>query len=201
MDQELVGAEMLEIRAHLDRCPVCEAEYESLRETKRLLSSLALRIPPADLEAALRAEVERASHPVRRWMPSWLLAWRQGAATTPPLLRPRPLATAMLSLAGVFLATATLETPRPEGRQQSLRTAAAGVSPRYDGFYPSGALYPAYVGPHVVRPFSPPLSDPNPLMLSRYEYQSRYGGPRAASRTSSSAQPAYILTSYASSLR
>lgn len=41
LDSELTGAEMLSVRDHLDRCDACREEYEALRETKRLVASLA----------------------------------------------------------------------------------------------------------------------------------------------------------------
>lgn len=172
MDAELAGAEMLEIRAHLDRCPTCQREYESLLQTKRLLGSLALRMPRVEFEAALVGGVERASHPVLRWMPSWLTAWREGVSL--PLLRPRPAVTALaLSVAGLLLATARLET----SREARMAAAAPAVSAGYQ-------VYPTYVGPLSVRQYAPPLTDPSPL---------RWDGNRPRTAGSAANAP-YLLT-------
>ena len=148
LDAELTGSEMLEIRAHLDGCPACRAEHRTLRETKHLLASLALQTPRQDFEPLLRAQVERASHPAGRWVPSWLLAWQGGALSLP---RPRPLvAAAALSLTTLLLATATLDTPSA-APDASARAAAPEV-------------YPRYVEPHSVYLSSMPLAQPAPLV-------------------------------------
>jgi hypothetical protein len=145
---------MLEIRRHLDACAACRAECESLRDVKRLLSSLALRTPRADLESLLRADALRASHPVARWLPAaWSSAWREGAVPLPrPRPRPRPLAAAaVLSLATLFLATATLDSP---GGSSSARIPAPDVYRSY--VEQSAAAYPA----------SLPVADPTPPIWS-----------------------------------
>ena len=171
MDAELAGAEMLEIRAHLDRCPTCLSEYESLLHTKRLLGSLALRMPRTDFETTLTASAERAAHPVMRWMPSWLAAWRDGIVAP---VRPRPVVTALaLSVAGLLLATVRLET------SQEVRRATPVAYPRYE-------VYPTYVGQLSVRQHAPPLSDPSPLRWNRNR-----------ARTAENRNSPYLLTVHA----
>src|SRR5438067_1007934 len=98
---------MLEIRAHLDVCPACRGEYQTLRDTKRLLAALAMQAPRTEFEALLRAEVERVSGPFGRWMPAWRLSRQVGM-----LARPTPLfAAAALLLAALFFATGKVDTP------------------------------------------------------------------------------------------
>ena len=141
LDAELTGVEMLEIRAHTDACASCRAEIESLRATKRLLSSLRSRVPRQEFEALLCSEAERASHPLYRFQSSWLLAWREGVVVFP---RSRPLAaTAALSLAGLLLATASLETPRERAPRAALSEMTAA--------YPASAfVYPTSSPPPSV---------------------------------------------------
>ena len=114
LDSELTGAEMLEIRAHLDQCGGCLHEYETLRETKRLVASLASKAPRAELEALLLAHASRA--PGGEWgaFAGRLGQWLVGPSHTglPLYLRPRMLsATAVLSLAGLWLASTALDGP------------------------------------------------------------------------------------------
>ena len=53
VDGELTGAEMLDIRRHLEDCPECMEEYESLRETKLMVARLANVTPRADFAASI----------------------------------------------------------------------------------------------------------------------------------------------------
>ena len=121
LDSELTGAEMLAVREHLRGCISCREEHETLYETKRLVASLAFRAPRAELESLLMSEAARASQAGFGGMASRFLSWLSGdsGATTPasfaaaPLyLRPRPLAaTALLSIAGLWLASVSLDAP------------------------------------------------------------------------------------------
>ena len=88
---------MQAIRVHLTECPGCRLEYQSLSDTKRVLASLAHRTSRAEIEALLSLESAGS---------------REGASAAPRggLLRPRPLAaTVLLSVAGLWLASATLD--------------------------------------------------------------------------------------------
>lgn len=116
LDAEMTGEEMLAIRRHLDECPSCRAEHQSLRDTKHLLSSLALRAPASGFERHLRAEVEREAsrHPLIRWMPAalnadidTLSAWFGSRRDSGPVLpKGRSFATlAAISVAGVVFGT------------------------------------------------------------------------------------------------
>lgn len=149
IDAELTGYEMLEIRAHLDDCAPCRMEHESLRATKHLLGSLALKAPREELEALLLSQADRESRPAARWLPSWMLAALDGAVGI-PVPRPRTLAAAALSVAGVFLASAPLrEAPHEPAFP---RTASVPAN------------YPMYVDDRLVQPSTAlPASDPTPL--------------------------------------
>jgi anti-sigma factor RsiW len=45
LDRELPGAQMIEVRAHVERCDACAAELESLRSVKSGLGALAVCEP------------------------------------------------------------------------------------------------------------------------------------------------------------
>ncbi len=98
------------IAVHLRECPHCRGEYQSLLDTKRLLSSLAHRASRAEIESLLQSEVDN------RCLESGFASIFRGA------LRPKPLtATVVLSLAGLWIASASLDSP------------ADGVSPGSGG--------------------------------------------------------------------
>lgn len=120
IDGELTGEEMLTVRAHLGYCPDCHMEHEALLQTKRLLTSLAMRTPRAELESLLMTEIERESRrPFRRWLPSLPVptffyqiadAWDEAVANTDMKVRPNTvLATVALSVVGLWMASATLD--------------------------------------------------------------------------------------------
>jgi anti-sigma factor RsiW len=114
IDAELTGEEMHAVSVHLNSCPTCRLEQESLQETKRLVASLALKAPREELESLLLMESEHAASPASRlWFPvtMWLDEVRERAASVATLpVRTRPLAaTAMFSLAGLWLATASVD--------------------------------------------------------------------------------------------
>lgn len=146
LDAELTGQEMLEVRAHIDQCPSCRAEHQTLRDTKRLLSSLALRTPRAEFEDLLRAEVARTASPLTWLLPAWLSAWREGGLAVP---RRRPLTTvAALSLAGLLMATATLDAPVDRPIQAAIPE-----------------VYPRSQGPQFL--YATPLPPPSPAPFLR----------------------------------
>lgn len=142
LDAELTGSEMLEIRAHLDHCPACRAEHQTLRDTKRLLASLALQAPRAEFEALLRTQVRRDKHAPIRWLPLF------GVVS-----RPRPfVAAAALSFAALLLASAHLGTP-----PQNETASALAPTPEYP---------PTYIEPQYIYASSLPSADPMPLTWS-----------------------------------
>lgn len=174
LDAELAGAEMLDIRDHLSRCPFCAREYEGLRQTKRLLGALALRMPEVgtDFEARLRQSVaQQSAWGGLDWLPGMFSAWRQGAlatSLTPTRVRTLTTATA-LSVAGLLLGTITLDragvgmlTTRGSGGRVSGPTAFLAA------LLPSGyGVLPPYMAQHLVRQNALPLADSNALLPSR----------------------------------
>ncbi|MBC8139208.1 MAG: zf-HC2 domain-containing protein [Fibrella sp.] len=120
IDRELTGMEMLEVRAHVEQCEGCRAEQESLAQTKRLLSSLSYTTPRAELEQLLVVRAERVANPSLldrimppEWSDAMLWRWEGIGNLASPRLRPLA-ATALLSLAGLCLATASVNQPGDE---------------------------------------------------------------------------------------
>ncbi|MFN3652716.1 MAG: anti-sigma factor family protein [Armatimonadota bacterium] len=63
IDSELTGQEMLSIRGHVERCPDCRQELESLRGVKRLFASLdtPAAVPAFSMEAVEERLRERSA--------------------------------------------------------------------------------------------------------------------------------------------
>ena len=148
---------MLDIRAHMEQCDACHAECHELQQTKRLLSSLSSSTPRAELEQLLMVRAERATNPKpldRILPPEWsdAMLWRFEGIGNLASPRLRPLAaTALLSLTGLCLATATVNRPVDE-------------SPF--GNDSTGQLFAVYVGPTgtLTRiPIAPDMYDSAPL--------------------------------------
>jgi len=93
---------------------MCRLEYQSLADTKRVLASLAHRTPRAEIDALLSLEPSSDRY--------------GGGSASRGLLRPRPLAaTVLLSVAGLWLASTTLDSGSPGGRDGfSVTTMNAG---------------------------------------------------------------------------
>ncbi|MDW8291006.1 MAG: zf-HC2 domain-containing protein [Armatimonadota bacterium] len=68
IDRELPGVDMLHIQRHLDACPECRREYQTLLVVKRLLSEMPVVSPPDSLEERLVEKVLRTPVPARSWM-------------------------------------------------------------------------------------------------------------------------------------
>lgn len=111
MDAELSDLEAQSVRDHLEGCAKCHREYQTLCETKRLVASLAVRAPRTDLEELLRAGLQQSAPPtLRERVAYW---WEERVSSSEQLqVRPHVLAaTALFSLAGLWLATVTLDGP------------------------------------------------------------------------------------------
>src|ERR1700678_518592 len=65
LDGAVTGAEMQELRLHLDACPACSTEYALLRQTQQLLMSAGRPVAPADLGLKLRLAISREAAQVR----------------------------------------------------------------------------------------------------------------------------------------
>lgn len=111
LDAELSDEEMGGVSAHLDRCAACRQELEELRETKRLLASLVGKTPRIELERLLVTRAHQAPSP---FFPAALAGALCRIATAP--VRPKTVvATVMLSLAGMWLASTRVESPTDGG--------------------------------------------------------------------------------------
>lgn len=117
MDAELSDAEARNVREHLDVCGKCRREYETLCETKRLVASLAIRAPRTDLDDLLRSGLEQSAPPsLSEQFSYW---WEEKIVGDERFrVRPRVLtATALFSVAGLWLATVTLDGPHDGHRR------------------------------------------------------------------------------------
>ena len=145
VDGELTGSEMLAIREHLKGCLSCSREHAALRETKRLVASLAYKAPRAELEALLLHDRDRVGQRpggLVTTVPGVLFADANGAGG----VRVRPLAaTVIFSLAGLWLATTALDAPGDGSREVTQPFLATTM-----GAY-------AYVSPAALTP-APPVT-------------------------------------------
>jgi len=66
LDGALTGTEMLALQSHLAECAGCSRQYESLRRTQNLLSSVARPRVPSDLGLKLRLAISREVAVARR---------------------------------------------------------------------------------------------------------------------------------------
>lgn len=141
LDAELSDEEMGGVRAHLDRCAGCRQELEELQETKRLLASLVWKTPRTELERLLVARARQAPSP---YSPAALAGALCRIATAP--VRPKTIvATVMLSLAGMWLASTRVESPTEGGSPDLAETSPhlllrAPVSPVLGAGFANGAI-------------------------------------------------------------
>ena len=66
LDGAVTGAEMLALQDHFADCRECSAQYQSLRETQRLLLSVGRPKAPADLGLRMRVAISREAARVKR---------------------------------------------------------------------------------------------------------------------------------------
>ncbi len=77
LDGRLSGREMQEINAHLQRCPECASEWESLRALQVSLADLGAVPEPADLPLRIRVAVsQERARSSRSIFTVWALAWK-----------------------------------------------------------------------------------------------------------------------------
>lgn len=65
LDGAMTGTEMLALQSHLAKCADCKRQYESLRMTQQLLTSVARPKTPADLGLKLRLAISREAAQAR----------------------------------------------------------------------------------------------------------------------------------------
>lgn len=197
LDGELSGREMGDVRAHLDTCRSCQNEHETLWATKRMVASLALKVPREELENLLiaqgrRHEAARTESPYYVRMAAWLLGTHpitlqtSGGAmkTSVPFLRPGPLAaTALLSLAGFWAASASLDSSgfREGAIADTGNWYAPGAAPSiaYGGEVPSAAS-PAPVSSGYLAASSVPLRPAAALLAAWLPSRSENAGEQAS---------------------
>jgi len=66
LDGMVTGTEMLALSEHFATCAYCDNEYESLRQTQQLLTSIGRRKAPGDLALKLRLAISREAAQARR---------------------------------------------------------------------------------------------------------------------------------------
>jgi hypothetical protein len=66
LDGAVTGTQMLALQSHLSACAACNHDYESLRETQRLLMRVGRPKAPADLGLKLRLAISREAAQARR---------------------------------------------------------------------------------------------------------------------------------------
>jgi hypothetical protein len=66
LDGAVTGTEMLALHDHFADCTMCSGEYQSLRETQRLLMSMPRPKVPADLGLKLRLAISREAAQAKR---------------------------------------------------------------------------------------------------------------------------------------
>ncbi|MBC8142250.1 MAG: zf-HC2 domain-containing protein [Armatimonadetes bacterium] len=137
IDRELSADEMRAVRVHVEQCDDCRDECEDLLFTKRMLSGLSSSAPRAELESLLVVRAKRVQNPSLfervmppEWSDAMLWRWEGVGNLASPRLRPL-VATALFSLAGLCLATASVNRPADE-------------SPFGDA--PTGQTFAVYVG-------------------------------------------------------
>src|SRR5207247_1934911 len=89
LDRELAGAEMLQIRRHLDDCSGCAAEHAALSRVKGMLSGAPAPEPAGDpVAAVMRRWAERSeAAPVAPYggrVSPFLRRWRRPRFSLPP---------------------------------------------------------------------------------------------------------------------
>lgn len=105
MDGELTGVEMLQIRRHLDDCPACTSQYESLRSTKQLLSRLPYPEPRPGLAQALCARLDSIE------IPAYQKLWHRIAVYGRQRMSPVPASCVALGAVLIFLMLHAVKGP------------------------------------------------------------------------------------------
>ena len=80
VDRELSGDQMIALRSHVERCPECKAEYESLKSLKTALAALPMHEPPKGLDQQVIRMVRRLEPSRSRTRLSWALLAATSAA-------------------------------------------------------------------------------------------------------------------------
>jgi len=114
IDGELCGVDALRVREHLQQCRSCLGEYESLLDTKRVISSLGMVEPRLEFESELCDLVSRASQgtPLRRVVSWWLVGSRRTRLRAASALAAASVIVLAMSVRLTVLRGGTLNGPR-----------------------------------------------------------------------------------------
>ena len=161
MDGELRGVEHRLVHDHLARCPECDAEYQDLLMTKRLLGRMRLQMPREELSELIlqRISAEENSLAQPRW-PFGLIRFRQLLRESLP--NPRMMLTsASLGVAAALILAYTIVPDNDDKPvwipSASAQTALAPTTPFAS--YPTGGDA-GYNWLHNERASSSSLMDP-----------------------------------------
>lgn len=115
LDGRLNGREMQRIAAHLDGCPECNKEWESLRQTQLTLTSLGPVTEPKDLLLRIRVAIsQERARSKQRILSTWGLAWKNTVG--PFLLQASAGFASAVLLLGTVIVLVTMFT-QPEAVQ------------------------------------------------------------------------------------
>ncbi len=148
---------MRAVRGHVEGCDSCREECDDLLFTKQMLSGLSRSAPRTELEGLLVVRAKRVQNPslIERvlppeWSDAMLWRWEGIGNLASPRLRPL-MATALFSLAGLCLATASVnrradESPfgdSPTGQTFAVYVGATGTLTRVPVMPEMRESYPA----------------------------------------------------------
>ncbi|MCW5941868.1 MAG: zf-HC2 domain-containing protein [Fimbriimonadaceae bacterium] len=131
VDGELTGSEMIRVREHVGRCPVCRDELEGLRGLKRALGAMSVPVPPPSLGERILGSVREEAR--LREERSIRLRWRAVAG--------------LAAGAAVLYAFAMVARPAPAATQFADRPT---IDLRHDRAY--AASGDPFVGAPMVLP-------------------------------------------------
>lgn len=132
LDGELSAAESAELRAHLDGCAQCRADFESLRRTAEGVKALPRSAAPPDLRQKIMARLDEAPARERSHWRHWRTWWGAAAAIVigvaimwlynPPAAREQPKVARSPELPAGADGTAALDRDRAEGLERGRTT-------------------------------------------------------------------------------
>lgn len=195
LDEQLTGAEMLEMQDHLGQCPQCAEEYWAARQVKHLLRAASISEPNISLEERIRsrlAEEERRGDSLLPALPARLALpaiWHAPiAVAVPPISRGRRFAAAFaFSCLAVLVVAAPFASSTVEGRAEIDRTKSAVLSEVFPlaqapevSMTASGSF-----GSLTMRPADDVIDNAGPPVNREVVFINRDGRPQATSQQAS----------------
>lgn len=126
LDRELTGHQTLDIRAHLEACPNCRQELESLRRLKITVAELPEFEPTAQLQARLS---QIAASPSSAPMPSSTRSWRMPASLAAVAVAATVCAVVAHLALGTPASAPVVETDDPSFQIAADQALMAGADP------------------------------------------------------------------------